>query len=128
MNNNSSKSSKEWRKQFSERLFRFALLIIKIASMLPKTPAGFTIASQLIKAGTSIGANFVESQDASSPRDFTQKLRISLREARESLYWLNIIKFSKLLDQPDLNDAIQECNEIVAVLLTSVKSSKLRIR
>src|SRR3989344_4970612 len=105
-------SNKKWKEKFYSRLFKFALEIIKIAGMLPRTPAGFAIASQLIKAGTSIGANFIEAQDASSIRDFIQKLSISLREAKETLYWLNIIKFSELLDKPIVDRMIIECDEI----------------
>ena len=119
-------SNKEWKNQFSDRLFKFALLTIKIANLLPKTPAGFAIAAQLIKAGTSIGANYIEAQDASSIRDFIQKLSISLREAKESGYWLRIIKYSTMLEESILEDALSENGEIIAILITSIKSSKLK--
>lgn len=125
MRNNQSNNS--WKEKFAERLFKFALLVIKIANMLPKTPAGFAIASQLIKAGTSIGANFIEAQDASSIKDFINKLSISLRESKESLYWLKIIKHSGLQNEKIVDDAIMECNEIASVLSKSVKSSKLKV-
>ena len=98
-----------------------------MTNSFPKTPAGFAIASQLIKAATSIGANFVEAQDASSIKDFIQKLSISLREARETVYWLHVVGVSGLAFGKSLTDNIKEGNEIVAVLVSSVKSSKAKL-
>lgn len=97
MESQRKKSNNEWKKKFLERLLKFAVRTIKLASKLPKTPAGVAIASQLIKAGTSIGANTEEAQDASSIRDFIQKLGIALREAKETRYWLKVIQEAKLL-------------------------------
>jgi len=116
--------SKEWRKSFSNKLLNFGVKIIKLANKLPKTPAGFAIASQLVKSGISIGANFFEAQDASSRPDFINKMSISLREARETAYWLDLIKLSDMLNGKDLDEAIIECQEIIAILAKSVKSSK----
>ena len=121
-----TKSNKEWKKLFLERLLRFAVRIIKLANKLPKTPAGFAIASQLIKAGTSIGANAEEAQDASSYKDFVQKMSISLREARETRYWLKVIRTAELLRSDDMDSELSECRELVAILTTSVKSSKAK--
>ena len=122
-----TKSNKEWKQLFLERLLKFAVRIIILASKLPKTPAGFTIAGQLIKAGTSIGANAEEAQDASSIKDFIQKLSISLREAKETRYWLKIIRESRLLDANLIDKELIECEEIIAILITSIKSSKAKI-
>lgn len=119
-------SNKEWKKAFLERLLNFSVRIIKLANKLPRTPAGFAIASQLIKAGTSIGANSEEAQDASSSKDFIQKISISLREARETRYWLKVIQKAGLLSSVDIIRDLNECGEIVAILITSVKSSKNR--
>ncbi len=124
----SNNSNKDWKKIFSARLFKFALLIIRIAGKLPKTPAGFVIAQQIIKSGTSIGANYIEAQNASSLKHFIEKLSISLREAEETTYWLLIIKESSLLDDELLDRAIIECGEITAILISSLKSSKLKLR
>ena len=126
--NNKKLTNKEWKDEFAERLLQFSVRIIKLANLLPKTPAGFAIASQLIKAATSIGANFIEAQDASSARDFVQKLSISLREAREAIYWLRVILRAGLLPSDLVQAEIQECDEIIAILISSVKSSKLKIK
>ena len=95
-----------------------------LANKLPKTPAGFAIAKQIIRSGTSVGANFVESQDASSAKDFIQKLSISLREARETFYWLKVIEKSGLLSSIEINKDLDECNQVIAILVKSIKSSK----
>lgn len=117
-------NNKEWRELFTNRLLKFSVGIVLLASKLPKTPAGFAIASQLVKAGTSIGANFVESQDASSTKDFVQKLSISLREARETWYWLNVIEKAKLLSSVEIEKELEECDQIIAIFVKSVKSAK----
>ncbi|MBI1919216.1 four helix bundle protein [Candidatus Microgenomates bacterium] len=120
--------NKEWKKLFLKRLLRFAVSIVKLANELPKTPAGFAISSQVIKAGTSVGANVEEAQDASSSRDFVQKLSISLREARETHYWLEVIKMAELLPSNNVKDEQAECSEIIAILTSSVRSSKLKFK
>ena len=120
-------SRKEWKKAFLQRLLEFAVAIIKLANKLPKTPAGFAIATQLIKAGTAIGANAEEAQDASSLKDFIQKLSIALREARETCYWLKVISKSDLLSFDIVEPELKEGEEIVAMLSSSVKSSKMKL-
>lgn len=121
-------SNKEWKEKFLRRLLYFSVNIIKIADNLPKTPAGFAIASQLIKAATSIGANVQEAQDASSSRDFIQKLSIALRESKETLYWLDIIRLSSLLKMETTKNESDECEELIAILTSIIKSTKLRTK
>ena len=120
-------SNKKWKENFVQRLLQFGVSIIKLVNQLPKTPAGFAIAHQLIRSATAIGANFVEAQDASSIKDFIQKLSIALREARETIYWLRTIQMSGLAVGILLNENVKEGNEIVAILISSVKSSKLKL-
>lgn len=127
MKNLHTNKNQQWKHLFLERLLDFAVRIIKLASKLPKTPAGFAIATQLIKAGTSIGANAEEAQDASSLKDFIQKLSIALREARETRYWLKIIKASELVNSDCVDKELTECGEIIGVLTSSVKSSKTKL-
>lgn len=127
MKNLNVNNNQQWKRLLLERLLEFAVAIIKLASKLPKTPAGFAIASQLIKAGTSIGANTEEAQDASSLKDFIQKLNIALREAKETRYWLRVIEASELLRSDEVKKEIAECGEIIAILTSSIKSSKRRL-
>ncbi len=124
---NKISSNKEWREIFVQRLLKFGVAVIRLANKFPKTPAGFVIANQLIRSATSIGANFVEAQDASSIKDFIQKLSIALREAGETIYWLRIVMMSELASGSLLAENIKEGNEIIAVLVASVKSSKLKL-
>ena len=114
----------KWKSEFLERLLKFSVRIILLANRLPKTPAGFAIATQLIKAGTSIGANVNEAQDASSSKDFVQKLSIALREAKETRYWLSIIVRAELLQHQLVEPELKECEEIIAILTSSIKSAK----
>lgn len=118
----------EWKDAFKNKLIKFSVRIILLANKFPKTPAGFAIASQIIKSATSIGANFGEAQDASSHKDFIQKLSISLRESKETQYWLELIKQAKLYEESEIDKEIVYCNEIVALLVTSVKSAKAKQR
>ncbi len=78
-----------------ERALDFGVEIIKLVDIIPKTPAGYIIARQLIKAATSIGANIEEAQSSPTRKDFVNKLNISLKEARESKYWLKLLQKSK---------------------------------
>lgn len=121
------KDNKEWKNQFRERLLDFSVSILKVASKLPKAPAGFAIANQIVRSGTSVGANFEEAQDASSMRDFLQKLSIALREAKETYYWLKVIKKANLLEEVIIEKELVECNEIVSILVSCVKSAKLKL-
>jgi len=127
MKNLNTNKNQQWKRVFLERLLKFAVAIIKLASKLPKTSAGFAIATQLIKSGTSIGANTEEAQDASSLKDFIQKLNIALREAKETRYWLKVIEASELLSSDEVKKEIIECGEIIAILTSSIKSSKIKL-
>lgn len=115
------------RNNLLERFFNFAIEIIKMATLLPKTPAGFAIASQVIRSGTSIGANCEEAQDAISRKEFLKTLNISLKEAKETRYWLRIIKETELLQREKLDDILKENNEIIAIFTASVKKLKKSI-
>ncbi|MEA2076985.1 MAG: four helix bundle protein [Candidatus Marinimicrobia bacterium] len=78
--------------ELAQRLFDFSVRSLKLTSNLPNTPEFKVIRHQLAKSATSSGVNYEESQAGSSKADFTNKIRISLREMRESNYWLRIIK------------------------------------
>lgn len=117
----------DWREQFIDRLVQFSSNIVLLSNSLPKSPAGYAIASQIVRSGTSIGANFIESQDASSTKDFVQKLSISLREARETWYWLKVIERTELLSYDDIKGHLKECDELIAILVQSIKKSKTKI-
>lgn len=107
------------KRDLSERLFKFAGLVLQLLKSLPDTPEGKVIRYQLAKAATSSGANYEESQAGSSKRDFANKIRISLREMRESNYWLRLCEFSfknEEINLPLLKELIPESRELIKIL------------
>ncbi|MBI2611491.1 four helix bundle protein [Candidatus Gottesmanbacteria bacterium] len=110
-----------------DRSLSFAVLIIKLSNKLPRTPAGFAIAQQLIASGTSIGANIEEAQDSISKKEFIKTMNISLKECRETLYWLELIKRTNLIETLSVDPYIQEGKEIRAILAAIIKKSKLSL-
>jgi four helix bundle protein len=108
-----------------ERLFEFAVLIIKFLKTLPYTPENSTIRRQLSKSACSSGANYEESQGGSSKADFSNKVRISLREMRESNYWLKIIKRTvSEINISELDYLIKESTELKNILGSIVQKSR----
>jgi four helix bundle protein len=107
-----------------QRTFKFAVYIVKFSSLLPKNSAGFAISSQLIRSGTSVGANVEEAQNSPTKKDFIKCITISLKECRETLYWLKIIKEADLVEGEDLVKLISEATELTKILISSVKRSK----
>ena len=108
-------SNFEWEKMkkqsydLEERLLEYSVRIIKIVEQLPKTRVGNHVAGQLLKSGTSPYPNHGEAQAAESPKDFIHKLRISLKELRETQRWLKLIRRVPLIKKPELlNDILQE--------------------
>jgi len=91
------------KKDIKERSFEFAIKIIEFVQKLPRNSAGYKIGGQLLEAGTSIGANVEEATGGFSKKDFTYKMGVALKEARESNYWLRLIKFSGLARGEELD-------------------------
>src|SRR5574340_532410 len=90
-----------------ERTFLFGVRVVKLVGRLPRTVAGLEIGRQLIRAGTSVGANVEEAQSGESKRDFVHKMGIAVKEAREARYWLRIIK-ATLLQDSEVDALVQE--------------------
>ena len=102
----------------NDRLFNFAVKILKFLPNMPKTPEFNVIRYQLAKSSTSAGANYEEAQAGSSKADFNNKVRISLREMRESNYWLRVIKATseKYKTFSDLDFLIDESEQLKKIL------------
>lgn len=111
-------------KDIVERTRAFAVRIIRLSNNLPKTPAGFAIANQIVRSGTSVGANVIEAQDAVSKPDFTFSMSRALKESRETEYWLLTLEESKIIEKDKLTQIKQECKEIVKILTAIVKKSR----
>ena len=107
-----------------EKSFHFAVRIVKLSKFLAESKKEFILSKQLLRAGTSIGANIVEAQQAQSTADFIAKLSISLKEACETEYWLRLLKATEYLSEKEYVSIITDCREIVKMLTAIVKSSK----
>jgi four helix bundle protein len=106
-----------------DRLINFAVGIINVVEELPVSKAGSHIAGQLIRSGTSPAPNYAEARGAESKRDFIHKLKISLKELRESLVWLKIIERKKMSDPDELATVTRECNELISIFVSSTKTA-----
>jgi four helix bundle protein len=111
-------------RDLDERLLEYAARIIKLVEALPNTIAGRRIGDQLLRAGTSAGANYEEAQGGESKNDFTHKLQIALKELRESNYWLRLLAKAEVVKADRLTDLIEESNELRAILSKSVATAK----
>ncbi len=107
-----------------ERSFQFALRIIRIFSSVKNDDAGKIIGKQILRSGTSIGANIEEAYAGQSKKDFTNKMTIALKESRETNYWLRLIRDSELMPANRMNDIILESDELSKILGKTVITSK----
>ena len=111
-----------------ERLIDFAVLIIEISESLNNTRAGNHIGGQLLRSGTSPALHYGEAQSAESRNDFVHKLKILLKELRESLVALKIIKKVSLTKKMDIIEkGISECNELISIFVKSIETVKKNI-
>jgi len=108
-----------------DRLIEFAVMIIRTTESLNNTKAGNHIAGQLVRSGTSPALQYGEAQSAESRNDFIHKLKILLKELRESLVALKIIKRVPLTTKLDLLEkALVECNELIAIFVKSIETAR----
>ncbi|MCX7838826.1 MAG: four helix bundle protein [Anaerolineae bacterium] len=106
-----------------ERTFRFGVRIVKMVNRLPRTAAGFALGNQVIRSGTAIGANVEEADAAESREDFVHKMKIALKEAQETRYWLRTIIEAELLVDEETQSLLKECDEIVRILHTIIANT-----
>ncbi|XZE55893.1 four helix bundle protein [Planctomycetaceae bacterium SH139] len=108
-----------------ERTFAFADRIVRLCLVLEDGGrVSTTLANQLLRAGSSVGANVEEAQGAESKRDFTHKYSIACKEARETHYWLRLLAASEVLPGARLEPLTTEANELIAILTTIIKKSR----
>ncbi|MCG8608196.1 four helix bundle protein [bacterium] len=113
----------------SERFLEFAANILKLIASLDKTATGRHISSQMLRSGTSCGANYEEACAAESRRDFVHKMQVALKELRESFYWLRLIQKAGFVlnDNALLNGLLQENQELVKIIAKSIVTAKQKI-
>jgi len=109
-----------------QRTKQFALRVIKLVNALPRTTAGNTIGRQLVRSGTSVGANYRAACRGRSRADFVAKLGIVEEEADESGFWLELVIDSGLLSQKLVQPLLKEAQEIVAIMVASRKTASSR--
>ena len=102
----------------------FAIRIIRFYSYLQKEKREHVISKQLLRSGTSIGANARDSNNAQSTADFINQLSIALKEADETAYWLELLYESDIIEQAHYDSLYSDLNEIIALLTASIKTSK----
>ena len=111
-------------KDLKKRTKKFALKIIRLVALLPRTIEADIIGRQLLKAGTSVGANYRESNRSRSKAEFRAKIGIVEQESDESLYWLELLKESGITSGELLDELLVEADELVAIFTTIGKKSK----
>ena len=106
------------------RTKQFALRIIRLYTSLPKTTEAQVIGKQVLRSGTSVGAQYREAQRAKSDADFINKVEGSSQELDETGYWLELLKDSGILSAEKLNPLLKETDELIAIFVTIVKKVK----
>ncbi len=107
--------NRDFAQKLEKRTRKFAVIIIRLSSMLPKTPEGQVIRNQITKSGSSIGANYREANRARSKADFRNKIKICESEASETQYWLELIFDLDWLPQEEIESVFKECSELLAL-------------
>ena len=107
-----------------EKSFNFAVRIVKLTKFLRESKKEQVMSKQLLRCGTSIGANIAEAQQAQSRPDFISKLNIALKEAAETDYWLCLLHETEYLSNQQFASIISDCREVEKMLVSIVKSTK----
>ena len=102
----------------------FVILVVNTYRFLTEKQNEFVLSKQLLRSGTSIGANLAESEYASSKKDFLNKLYIALKECNETLYWLDLLYETKYIDKQRYENLCVPCSEIRKILVASTKTIK----
>ena len=107
-----------------ERFKQFALRVLRLCQSLPKDKSADVIRGQLLRSGTSCGANYRAACRAKSTADFINKLKIVEEELDESLYWMELLIEAKILTEHLLNELMKEGNELLSIVVSSILTAK----
>jgi len=107
-----------------QKSFQFAVRIVNLCKYLQTEQKEYVLSKQILKSGTSIGANVAEAQEAQSRADFASKLNIALKEAKETDYWLRLLHTTEYISDGQFRSMIADCDEIESLLVSIVKASK----
>jgi four helix bundle protein len=112
------------RQDLVRRTKQFALRIIRLYSNLPKSTVAQVLGRQVLRSGTSVGAHYREACRAKSDADFISKVEGALQELDETSYWLELLQESETITAADGQTLVAECNELISIFVTVVKSVK----
>ena len=107
-----------------QKSFLFAVRIVKLSKHLNTAKKEFVLSKQLLRAGTSIGANIAEAEQAQSKADFISKMNIALKEAVETNYWLRLLQASDYLSESEFSSIYSDCRELERMLTAIIKTAK----
>jgi len=107
-----------------EKSFAFAIRIVNLYKHLNEVKKEFVLSKQLLRSGTSIGANVAEAEQAQSTPDFVSKMSIALKEASETKYWIRLLASTRYLTEDEAVSILNDCVEIEKILVSIIKSSK----
>ena len=110
--------------QLKDRTKKFALRIITLVESLPENKTTRVIGNQILRSGTSVGANYRAAYRAKSTPDFINKLKIVEEEADETLYWLELLVEAKIVKEDRLLELMKENDELIAIFVSTIKSTK----
>lgn len=116
------------RKILKDKSYDFALRIVKANRYIIDECREFVLAKQLLRSGTSIGANVAEANQAQSRPDFVSKMSIALKEAVETEYWLTLLRDADYLTKPQADSLLENCGELKALLTATIKTTKQNSR
>ena len=111
-----------------DKSFAFALRIIRMYQYLREQKSEFVLSKQVLRSGTSIGANVREAEHAQSDADFIHKMNIALKEANETEYWLELLFQSDYIEESQYDSIIADCRELNKLLISILKTMKKRVQ
>lgn len=106
--------------------YDFAIRIVNMVKYIKCSDKEYALTNQVLRSGTAIGALVREAEYAQSASDFINKLSIALKECNETLYWLNLLRDTSYIGEKEAQSIISDCRELLAMLITSVKTAKQR--
>ncbi len=107
--------------------FEFAIRIVNLYKHLSNAKKEYVLSKQLLRSGTSIGANVAEAQQAQSRADFVSKMSIALKETVETKYWLRLLNATNYLSDKEIKSITDDCIEIEKITIAIIKSSKAEV-
>lgn len=111
----------------ADKSFAFAVRIVRLNRFLCEEKREYVLSKQLLRSGTSVGANVREAQHAQGKRDFASKMNIALKEANETLYWIELLHATDHIDENQKTSIWNDANELVSLLVAIVKTTKASI-